>query len=123
MAFKGNLLDGYLDAFSVAFLPKSVTYEERDGKKVKLLNDVLLLNVALTGNPCNTKAQIADIFMKSMDALEDYKKLKELDPDIEKQLIVKSKGELKSQALYYILDKMDMGKKLIPKELKLLRAA
>ena len=89
---KGNLIEKYLDAFSVAFLPIDVSYETKEDKKVRLLNDVLLLNVALTGNPCNTKAQLVEIFTKSMDAVEDYKKLKELDPDIEKQLIVKNKS-------------------------------
>lgn len=87
---KGNLLEGYLDAFSVAFLPTDITYEKKGKKNIRFLNDVLLLNVALTGNPCNTKAQLVEIFTKSMDAVEDYKKLKELDPDVEKSLIVKS---------------------------------
>jgi len=88
---KGNLMDSYLDAFSVAFLPTAIAHEEREGKTIRLLNDVKLLNVALTGNPCNTKAQLTEIFTKSMDAVEEYKKLKELDPSIESQLVVKNK--------------------------------
>ncbi len=119
---KGNLLEKYLDAFSVAFLPIDVTYETREDKKVRLLNDVLLLNVALTGNACNTKAQITEIVTKSMDALEDYKKLKELDPDIEKMLIVKSK-ESKENPLSYIFHKIMSGKALDKKEVRLLKAA
>lgn len=86
---KGNLLEGYLDAFSVAFLPTDISYEKKDGKAIRMLNDVRLLNIALTGNPCNTKAQLVDVFMKSMDAVEEYKKLKELDPTIESKLVVK----------------------------------
>jgi len=89
-SIKGNLMDSYLDAFSVAFLPTSVTNEQREGKSVRLLNDVKLLNVALTGNPCNTKAQLTEIFTKSMDAVEEYKKLKEFDPSIENSLVVKN---------------------------------
>ena len=90
---KGNLLEKYLDAFSVAFLPIDISYKEIDGKTIRFLNDVKLLNVALTGNPCNTKAQLVEIFTKSMDAVEDYKKLKELDPNVEKSLIVKNKSQ------------------------------
>ena len=89
-AIKGNLTEGYLDAFSVAFLPTDVTYDVKNGERVRMLNDVKLLNVALTGNPCNTKAQLSDIFMKSMDAVEEYKRMKAEDPDIEKSLVVKS---------------------------------
>ena len=89
-SIKGNLTEGYLDAFSVAFLATDVTYDVKDGERVRMLNDVKLLNVALTGNPCNTKAQLSDIFMKSMDAVEEYKRMKAEDPDIEKNLVVKS---------------------------------
>lgn len=92
---KGNLLEKYLDAFSVAFLATDVTYTQKEGKSVRLLNDVRLLNVALTGNPCNTSAQLSNIFTKSMDAVEDYKALKELDPSIEGMLEVKTAEDLK----------------------------
>lgn len=73
---KNNLLEKYLDAFSVAFIPIDVKYIEKEGKEIRLLNDVILLNVALTGNPCNTKAQLNEIVAKSMDAVELYKKEK-----------------------------------------------
>ena len=119
---KGNLLDGYLDAFSVAFLPIDITHEQKDGKKIRLLNDVTLLNVALTGNPCNTKAQLTDIVTKSMDAVEEYKKLKDLDPDIEKSLIVKSKDK-KENPLSSVLNKIYCGQEINSKEKKLLKAA
>ena len=89
---KGNLIEKYLDAFSVAFLPIDISYEKRGEKSVRMLNDVILLNVAMTGNPCNTKAQMIEVFTKSMDAVEEYKKLKELDPTIESKLVVKDKS-------------------------------
>lgn len=89
-SIKGNLVDRYLDAFSVAFLPTDITYTKIDGKNIRLLNNVKLLNVALTGNPCNTAAQLEQIFTKSMDAVEDYRALKELDPTIEGKLEVKN---------------------------------
>ncbi|HUU87360.1 MAG TPA: hypothetical protein VMX17_06370 [Candidatus Glassbacteria bacterium] len=89
---KGNLVEKYLDAFSVAFLPTDISYEEKEGKSIRMLNDVILLNVAMTGNPCNTKAQMSEVFTKSMDALEEYKKRKALDPGVQSQLVVKNKS-------------------------------
>lgn len=131
---KGYLVDKYLDAFSVAFLPTSIKYQTIKGKditleqyfktdpqeRVRILNDVKLLNVALTGNPCNTKAQLTEVLTKSMDALEDYKKLKELDPSIEDSLIVKNNKE---NPLSYVWSKIYSGKLLDKLEQKLLKAA
>ena len=91
-SIKGNLVEKYLDAFSVAFLPTDISNEQREGKSIRMLNDVILLNVAMTGNPCNTKAQMAEVFVKSMDALEEYKKRKAEDPTIEGMLEVKNKS-------------------------------
>ncbi|GAH11531.1 unnamed protein product, partial [marine sediment metagenome] len=88
----------------------------------RVLDDCILLNVALTGNPCNTKAQIAQVMTKSMDALEDYKKRKELDPTLENQLVVKNK-EKKENPLSYVWNKIYMGKLLDKKELKLIKSA
>ena len=97
-SIKGNLVEKYLDAFSVAFLPTDISYEQKDGKANRMLNDVILLNVAMTGNPCNTKAQMVEISTKSMDALEDYKKRKALDPSVADQLEVKSKSHSSANA-------------------------
>jgi len=91
-SIKGNLIEKYLDAFSVAFLPTDISYEQKEGKAIRMLNDVILLNVAMTGNPCNTKAQMSEVFTKSMDALEEYKNRKKEDPSIQSQLVVKNKS-------------------------------
>ena len=91
-SIKGNLVEKYLDAFSVAFLPTDISYKQKEGKDIRMLNDVILLNVAMTGNPCNTKAQLTEVFTKSMDALEEYKKKKKIDPSVQSQLVVKDKS-------------------------------
>ena len=121
-SIKGNLVEKYLDAFSVAFLPTDISYEQREGKAIRMLNDVILLNVAMTGNPCNTKAQMAEVFIKSMDALEEYKKRKATDPSVESMLEVKNK-EKKENPLSYIFNKIMSGQVLDKKEIKLLNAA
>lgn len=122
-AIQGNLVEKYLDAFSVAFLPTDVKYIEKDGKQIRILDDCILLNVALTGNPCNTKAQIAQVVTKSMDALENYKKRKEVDPSIEDVLVVKNKDIKKENPLSFVWNKIYSGQLLTKAEQNLLKAA
>ncbi len=119
---KGYLVDKYLDAFSVAFLATEIKYIDKDGKSIRVIDDCILLNVALTGNPCNTKAQIIEVTNKSMDALEDYKKRKEKDPSVEDQLIVKSNDQ-KQNPLNYVWDKIYSGELLTKAEQNLVKAA
>ena len=133
---KGNLVDKYLDAFSVAFLPVKVDYQNDEGKsvtieeyktldpmeRIRVLEDVILLNVALTGNACNTKAQLIEIVTKSMDALEEYKKLRKEDPSIQDYLIVKNQNQ-KQGPLSLVWDKIYMGELLTNNEQKLLESA
>jgi len=120
VSIKGNLVEGYLDAFSVAFLPTDVTYDMKDGERIRMLNDVKLLNVALTGNPCNTKAQLNEIFTKSMDAVEEYKRMKAEDPEIEKSLVVKSNSSVKEENIDLVNDQElnNKEKKMTEKNLK-----
>jgi len=65
-----NVENGYYDAFSIAFIPTKDTTMIKDGNKIRLLDDLNLLNVALTGNPINPKASVTEVFMKSLDYLE-----------------------------------------------------
>jgi len=90
---KNNLIEKYLDAYSIAFIPTETKTEEINGEQVRLLDDDRLLNVALTGNPVNTTAQIKNVVMKSLDALEEYKKEKKSNPKIMQELEVKAKEE------------------------------
>lgn len=67
---KGSIGGGFLDAFSIAYIPTDVEFEQKSDGAVRLLNDVTLLNVAFTGNPVNTKARITDVMLKSLEYLE-----------------------------------------------------
>ncbi len=87
---KGNVLERYLDAYSIAFIPTKVAHVEKDGVRVRLLDDDKLLNVALTGNAVNIGALNQKVFMKAIDAVEEYKKQKLDDPELENKLEVKS---------------------------------
>ncbi len=96
---KGNVLERYLDAYSIAFIPTKVAHVEKEGVRVRMLEDDRLLNVALTGNAINTGALNQKVFMKAIDAVEEYKKQKLDDPELENKLEVKtSPKERRTQA-------------------------
>ena len=44
---------------------------ERDGKSIRLLDDLNLLNVALTGNPVNPNASMTSVMAKSLEFMKD----------------------------------------------------
>ena len=71
---KGSIEDGFLDAFSIAYIPTKSVSEIREGKNVRLLDGLELLNVAFTGNPVNTEAKMTNVFAKSLEVLEGKKK-------------------------------------------------
>ena len=68
---KGSIEGGFLDAFSIAYIPIKSTIEERAGQKVRLLDKINLLNVAFTGNPVNTEAKMTNVFAKSLKFLQE----------------------------------------------------
>lgn len=68
---KGSIEGGFLDAFSIAYVPIKSTLEERSGQKVRLLDKINLLNVAFTGNPVNTEAKMTNVFAKSLKFLQE----------------------------------------------------
>ena len=78
---KNSIKDGFLDAFSIAFVPEKDTIELRGGEQVRMLEKIRLLNVAFTGNPINTHAGIEKVFMKSLDYLKANSEEKEEDED------------------------------------------
>jgi len=65
-ALWGSIKDGFVNAFSIAFKPLKATVEMINDVKVRLLDDLILLNVALTGAPVNQSAIMTDFSMKSV---------------------------------------------------------
>ena len=94
---KGNVIERYLDAYSIAYIPTKTALKDVNGEEVRLLDDVRLLNVALTGNPINTFAQNRDVVMKSIDAVEEYKNEKKDNPELENKLEVKGRSKQATQ--------------------------
>jgi len=68
---KGSIQDGFLDAFSIAYVPVKTVVQEKNGQQVRLLDKINLLNVAFTGNPVNTEARMVNVFTKSLEFLKD----------------------------------------------------
>lgn len=62
---------GFLDAFSIAFIPVKTAMKKVGDKTMRMLDDLQLLNVALTGNPINPAAKMADVMAKSVAASND----------------------------------------------------
>ena len=89
---KGNVIDGFLDAYSIAFIATKARNEIVNGQSIRFLDDLNLLNAALTGNPVNTQALNTEVFMKSISSIEEYMEEKKSHPDIEKLLEVKSQS-------------------------------
>jgi len=72
-----NLKNGFYDGFSIAYYPTKTDTKQVKGEDVRLLDDVNLLNVALTGNPVNQKATLTEIMAKSRDYAEKQEDEKE----------------------------------------------
>lgn len=93
MTFKdiwSNIEDGYYDAFSIAYIPTKTANSSVDGKEVRLLDRVNLMNVALTGNPINQSAKMTAVMAKSLEYLnsknkdgENMEEIKELKDQID----------------------------------------
>jgi len=65
-----NVEEGFYDAFSIAYIPTKTISANREGKNVRLLDNVNLLNVALTGNPINPGATMTAVMAKSLEFLK-----------------------------------------------------
>lgn len=89
-ATKSNIINKFLDAFSIAFIPTETKRLMDGGEEFRVLDDVRLLNVALTGNPVNTAAQMKEIVAKSVNALDEYKAAKKINPELGDMLEVKA---------------------------------
>jgi len=76
----GSIKDGFVNAFSVAFKPLKTITKTIDGVKVRLIQELKLLNTALTGTPMSPGSKMTGHSMKSvmLKAIEDTKEDKVL---------------------------------------------
>lgn len=93
MTFKdiwSNIQDGYYDAFSIAYIATKTANSSLNGKDIRLLDRINLMNVALTGNPVNQSAKITAVMAKSLKYLnsknkegENMQEIKELKDQVD----------------------------------------
>lgn len=72
-----SIRSGFLDAFSIAYVPLRYAYKTINGIKTRLLEEVELLNVAITGNPVNPECRMLEVFTKSLNEIETEDKMSE----------------------------------------------
>lgn len=75
----GSIKDGFINAFSIAFQPLKTVVKNLGDDKVRLIEDLKLLNVALTGVPVNQGAVVTDYGMKAimLKAISESEKIGE----------------------------------------------
>lgn len=66
-----NVEEGYYDAYSIAYVPTKTTSIDKEGTTIRLLDNVNLLNVALTGNAINPNASMTSVMAKSLEFMKD----------------------------------------------------
>lgn len=79
-ALWGSIKDGFLDSFSIAFKPLRTVEKAMGDTTVRLIDDLILLNVALTSTPVNEGAKMTGYTMKSimLKAIKDTQEEKVL---------------------------------------------
>lgn len=70
-SFWGSIKDGFIDAFSIAYHEIKVATKSIGERTIRVLDDVKLLNVALTGTPVNPAARITSVMAKSLAMNEE----------------------------------------------------
>jgi len=109
-ALWGSVKDGFLNAFSIAFKALKTVEKSINGTTVRLIEDLELFNVALTGTPKSKGSTITGFSMKSvmLKAIEDTKEEKVL---VTKSLITKLMEENKMEN-----EKIDMKDEAVETE-------
>jgi len=67
-AVKNSIRNGFLNAFSIEFVPEKVRQVREDNKIVRIIEKAAAKGAALTGRPMNPEADMTDSSLKSMAA-------------------------------------------------------
>lgn len=67
-----SIKNGFVDAFSIAFVPKNTVEKSgKDGMTVRIIDDLELLNVAFTSVPINPNAKMDKVFTKALSEINE----------------------------------------------------
>jgi HK97 family phage prohead protease len=77
----GSVKSGFIDAFSITYKAIKTIPKVIAGVKARILDEVELLNIALTGNPVNQGCKMMNVFTKSLNEMEENKMADEEKPE------------------------------------------
>lgn len=77
-----SIKNGFIDAFSIAYQVIKTKSKYIDGKAVRILDQVKLVNIALTGNPMNPECKIGAVMTKSLENIESEEEQMAEDAEI-----------------------------------------
>lgn len=119
---KKSIINGFVDSFSIAYIPLKVSYKEVNEGTVRVLERVKLLNVGMTGIPVNENATITntnfvEVATKSLqDMYFDDEATKSILEELAKGDV--NSIEVKSMADKTLFEKIQEGVKLSEEEVK-----
>ncbi len=90
---KANIKSKMLDSFSIGYIPIKFEFRMKDGEQVRMLDEVRIITMALTGSAINTGAQVRQIFAKSLTALEEFEKERKSNPSLDDQIEIKASAQ------------------------------
>jgi len=96
-----SIQDGFLNAFSVAVIPIRKVSRLVKGVMTDFISDIKLINITLTGSPCNPNATMTPV-LKSF--------LKDMDYSNSKKLQIGDKMDKKLKSIYDELSDEDKAK-------------
>lgn len=109
---KGSIVKGFLDSFSIAFKPIETATRYIQGKAVRILNKLKLINVGITGTPVNDECKLDKVMVKALmefdiedeeiDEDEEFVDLDELsDAEIKAHKYIKRTGSAGNYKYFY----------------------
>ena len=87
----GSIKDGFLDAFSIAFKPLETATRYIQGKAVRILNKLKLINIGITGTPVNDDCKMDKIVLKAIQEFKEQDDTVEFDDLSDEELEIKHK--------------------------------
>jgi len=87
----GSIKNGFLDAFSIAFKPLETATRYIQGKAVRILNKLKLINVGITGTPVNEDCRMDQVVYKAISEMDNEEELVPLDEISDEELEIKHK--------------------------------
>lgn len=97
-----SIKKGFLDSFSIAFKPLETATKYIQGKAVRILNKLKLINVGITGTPVNDDCKLDTVLVKALNEMElEWKNLDELDETELKHKYIKRTGKPGNYTYYY----------------------